>query len=142
MKDDIIIISRHHGLVDWLSSQGISGRVIAHATAADVSGKHVYGALPLHLAALALSVTAIDMPSLPSELRGKELTPEQMDEAGAALRRYVISGEPEDLDPLETGKKVLEGFGYSVSIGGFGYDSVHVQIYDQDTLVREAYYGR
>lgn len=87
---DTLIVTRHAGLVEWLDRQGIRGRVIEHATADDVRGQHVVGALPLHLAALAASVTTVDMPGLRPEQRGVDLTPDEMDAAGATLRRYRV----------------------------------------------------
>jgi CRISPR-associated protein Csx16 len=86
----VVIVSRHQGLVDWLAQRGIVGKVIAHATPDDVRGKDVIGNLPLHLASVALSVTVVDMPNLPPELRGQDLSPEQMDQVGATLSRYVV----------------------------------------------------
>jgi putative CRISPR-associated protein (TIGR02620 family) len=66
------------------------GKVIAHATPDDIVGKDVIGNLPLHLASVALSVTVVDMPNLPPDWRGKDITPDQMDQAGATLSRYVV----------------------------------------------------
>ncbi len=86
----VVIVSRHQGLVDWLAQRGIVGDVIAHASPDDVIGKDVIGNLPLHLASLAKSVTVIDMPALPADWRGKDLSPEQMDQAGATPTRYVV----------------------------------------------------
>jgi putative CRISPR-associated protein (TIGR02620 family) len=86
----IVIVSRHQGLVDWLRRKGIVGKVIAHATPDDVRGKDVIGNLPLHLAAMAKSVTVVDMPALPADWRGQDLSPDQMDQAGATLSRYVV----------------------------------------------------
>ncbi len=138
-----VIITRHQGLVEWLRLRGIEGEVIAHATEDDIIGKDVIGNLPLHLASAALSVTVVDMPNLSPELRGQDLSPEQMDEAGATLRRYVVVGEPATLDPIATGRDVLTSFGYYVDIGSFGYDSIHIAVYDDDDeKVYEDYYGR
>ena len=138
-----VIVTRHRGLVEWLRRKGIEGEVIAHATEDDVRGKDVIGNLPLHLANVALSVTVVDMPYLPPELRGQDLSPEQMDEAGATLRRYVVVGEPATLDPIAVGKDVLTGFGYHVDVRGFGYDSIHIAVYDNDDeKVYEDYCGR
>ena len=86
----IVIVSRHQGLVDWLRRKGIVGKVVTHATPDDVRGKDVIGNLPLHLAAVAKSVTVVDMPALPADWRGQDLSPDQMDQAGATLSRYVI----------------------------------------------------
>jgi len=89
-----LIVTRHAGLVEWLTRRGITGEVIQHVTSpALVAGRDVIGALPLHLAAEAASVTVVDMPLLTPEQRGKDLTPEEMDEAGATLRRYVVRQE-------------------------------------------------
>jgi len=85
-----VIIARHAGLVEWFRRNGITGKVVSHATPSDIEGKHVYGMLPFNLAAQAASVTVVDMPRLTLEQRGKELTPEEMDIAGASLTTYVV----------------------------------------------------
>lgn len=48
------------------------------------------GALPFHLAALALKVGAIDMPLLRADQRGKDLAPAEMDAAGATINWYAV----------------------------------------------------
>lgn len=85
-----VIITRHSGLVEWLARKGITGEVIAQATAEDVRGKDVVGILPLHLAAEANSISTVDMPRLPAEKRGQDLSPEEMDSFGATLTRYKV----------------------------------------------------
>ena len=86
-----LIVTRHEGVVSWLRQRGITGEVVSHVTdAAQVRDRVVYGALPLHLAAFAAEVVAIDLPNLSPELRGQDLTPEQMDAAGAVLATYVV----------------------------------------------------
>ena len=88
--NEFVIVSRHAGAVEWLRRQGIEGKVIAHAAPEDVRGKVVIGALPLHLAALAERVGSIDMPGLTPAQRGQDLSPEEMDEAGAAIVWYEV----------------------------------------------------
>ena len=89
---EFVIITRHEGAVKWLESRrGITGNVIAHATPEDVRGKVVVGALPLHLAALTEAVGSIDMPRLRADQRGQDLSPEDMDAAGAHLSWYVVA---------------------------------------------------
>lgn len=92
--DDLgsVIVTRHAGLVEWLARRGITGEVKAQATAEDVRGKIVYGVLPLHLAALAAEVWTVDMPDLAPDQRGKDLSPAEMDAAGATLRGYRVIG--------------------------------------------------
>lgn len=88
---NIVIVTRHQGQVEWLAQQGITGKVISHATPEDMQGADVVGNLPLHLAALANTVTAVDLPNLSAELRGQDLTPEQMEQAGANLKSYKVT---------------------------------------------------
>lgn len=85
-----LIVSRHPGVVEWLSRRGVVGDVVAHATPADVLGRDVYGVLPLHLAAQAKAVFSVDLPNLRPEDRGRDLTPDEMDAAGAVIRGYVV----------------------------------------------------
>jgi hypothetical protein len=66
--------------------------VLASATAEAVRGKEVFGNLPLHLAAEAELVHAIEFPAAPP--RGAEYTVDDMLKAGAVLRPYyVLSAE-------------------------------------------------
>lgn len=85
-----LIVSRHPGVIDFLREEGIEGEVVEHATPEQVRGRNVYGILPLHLAALADQVVVIDMPYLRPEQRGRELSVEEMREAGARLVAYSV----------------------------------------------------
>lgn len=70
-----IIVTRHPALVSLLKERGLvtgNERVITHANAEDVRGMHVIGVLPMALAAIAESVTEIEL-ALTPEMRGKEL---------------------------------------------------------------------
>ena len=87
-----LIVTRHAGIVAWLAGRGITGDVVSHATPETVAGRDVMGILPLNLCALAESITTIDLPNLRADQRGVELTPAEMDAAGARLARYVVSG--------------------------------------------------
>jgi len=75
----ILIVTRHHGLVEFLARYIGSGHeVVAHATADKVKGRDVWGVLPLHLAAECGRFTEVPL-DLPQDLRGKELTCEQVE---------------------------------------------------------------
>lgn len=89
-----LIVTRHSGLVEWLAKRGITGQVVEHATVRDVTGRIVYGNLPLHLAAYARLVVTVDMPQLAPEQRGKDLTPDEMDAAGATMTNYKVERLP------------------------------------------------
>ena len=89
-QPETVIVSRHAGAVAWLAARGITGRVITHAAPEDVAGNIVVGNLPLHLAALALRVGSIDLPNLAAADRGRDLTPAEMDAAGASVQWYEV----------------------------------------------------
>lgn len=86
-----VIVSRHAGAVEWLRQRGFEGKVIAQATRNDVVGCVVVGVVPLWLAAAAAEVWVIDMPDLKEEQRGKDLTPAEMDAAGASITQYYVT---------------------------------------------------
>lgn len=94
---ETVIVTRHPGAVEWLRRRGITGEVLAHVTADDVRGKRVIGALPLHLAALTAAVGSIDLPGLAAADRGRDLTPEEMDAAGASIQWYVVEALPPEM---------------------------------------------
>ena len=89
--DGIIIVSRHPAAVAFIRQAAQlpeSVPVIASATADDVCGKVVYGNLPLHLAAHARAVVAVEFEGAPP--RGAEYGLEEMIAAGARLQVYSI----------------------------------------------------
>lgn len=98
--NEFVIITRHLGLVEWLRIRGIIGQVISQASPTDVAGKVVIGALPPALAALASEVISVDMPKLRPDQRGQDLTPEEMDIAGAKLSKFITF----NLTELEDGQ--------------------------------------
>jgi len=80
MKFDVVV-TRHHGLVEYLEELGLvdpnTVDVLAHASPAMITGKHVCGVLPHSLSCLTASFTEIPL-ALPPELRGVELTAEHV----------------------------------------------------------------
>lgn len=100
--ENTVVITRHKGLVEYLKEIGlVNGNfdVIEHATIESVKGKHVIGVLPNYLAIHAASLTEIPL-SLPAELRGKELTLEQVREFAGEPVTYVILSKRE-FDKME-----------------------------------------
>ena len=91
---ETVIVTRHPGTVAWLAQRGITGSVIAHACPDDVRDKHVYGVIPLRLAAVADLVTIVDMSELTPEQRGRDLSPPEMDAAGAVMCTYCVEVVP------------------------------------------------
>jgi len=88
---DSVIVSRHAGMIEWLRRQGIKAEVLSHVEhPIQIWNRVVYGNIPYHLAAEARIVITVDMPKLRVDQRGKELSPEEMDEAGATLVAYRV----------------------------------------------------
>jgi CRISPR-associated protein Csx16 len=89
-------VTRHPGARDWAAEEGLAvERVLAHLDPSlIVPGDQVIGSLPVNLAAevcarggryLHLSL------DLPPELRGRELSAEQMRACGARVEDYQVS---------------------------------------------------
>lgn len=110
-----LIVSRHPAAVEFIRREALGGMdaiyvtddggfhvtsageqrfvpVLSEVTADDVRGKHVAGNLPLHLAEVAEAVYAVEFAGPPP--RGREYTVEEMEAAGANLRKYVVFGPP------------------------------------------------
>jgi len=86
-----VIVSRHPAAIEfirWQAPEFATAPVLASATADDVRGKIVAGNLPLHLAALAAEVVAVEFNGMAP--RGFEYDVQDMTDAGARLERYVV----------------------------------------------------
>lgn len=89
------IVTRHPGAVEWLARQGLTeGRLVPHLDLDTVqAGDSVVGTLPVNLAAEVCAKGARMMMlslRLPPELRGIELTAEQLDQCGAVIEEYWV----------------------------------------------------
>jgi len=93
MKDrPSVVVTRHPALVEYLRELGLIDQdvqVIAHARPEDVKGRKVFGVLPFHLGAAATEVVVISL-NLPPELRGQELSLEQVRTFASPPRRYRV----------------------------------------------------
>ena len=90
---ETIIVTRHESYVSHLVNIGViepGCRVVAHATPDAVAGKHVVtSGLPLHLAALAAKLTTVGL-FVPAELRGKELSLEEVAQYAHPPASYIV----------------------------------------------------
>lgn len=87
----MIIITRHKGIIEFLAQHNITGEVITHVENIEqIAGKDVCGILPIVMAAHTNSITTIGFTHLPEEMRGKELTLEQMHKYGAYLEKFQV----------------------------------------------------
>lgn len=96
-----IIVTRHPAAVEFIQVEApefASAQVLETAAPEDVRGAVVAGNLPLHLAALAAEVVAVEFSGPPP--RGAEYGQEEMRAAGARLRRYAVTPLPERDAPM------------------------------------------
>ncbi len=85
-----VIVSRHPAAIEFIRqfSEWHDAPAIESATADDVRDAVVAGNLPMHLAALAREVWAVEFTGAPP--RGAEYSLEAMIAAGAVLRCYQV----------------------------------------------------
>ena len=87
-----LVVTRHAALAAYLREIGAVGEdaeIIAHAGAEQIAGRVVAGPLPLHLAALAIEIVHVPL-AVPPELRGAELTLEQVRALAGPVERYRV----------------------------------------------------
>jgi CRISPR-associated protein Csx16 len=91
----LLIITRHTGLLDWLAARGISGRVITHLADDGVApGDIVIGTLPVHLAAKITAIGALYIHvriDVPERLRGQELDEASLEQLEVSLLPLAVS---------------------------------------------------
>lgn len=96
MQKADIVVTRHSGLVQFLADRGLVDRgvpVVAHADADTVRGKRVAGVLPLHLVALTAGTLVVDL-DIPADLRGADLTADQVQQYCTGARWYTATAGP------------------------------------------------
>ncbi len=87
-----LVVTRHPGMVAYLLEIGLADRtveVVSHASAETVRGKRVCGVLPHSLSCLCESFTEVPL-TLPAELRGTELSLEQVRMYASAPVTYTV----------------------------------------------------
>lgn len=98
------VVSRHPGAILWLKSQGIEGEIHPAWKNENISllnkGDVVIGNLPLTMIVEILKTGAtfglLNLPEVPLEKRGVELTPEELTTFGAnvmEIKRIEIGGK-------------------------------------------------
>ena len=107
--NNIIVVSRHKAAIEFIRQEMCwrpgSFRVVESATADDVQGMHVYGNLPMHLAALAAKVTVVEFAG--EAPRGQEYDLSAMQKAGARLVTY--QAQPVDSFVVSESGDVIAG---------------------------------
>lgn len=91
-----LFVSRHPGAVQWIKAQPMQiDRFVPHLDVAEVqAGDRVIGSLPVHLAAQVCAAGGeywnLSL-ELPAELRGQELSREQLEQMSARLERFSVA---------------------------------------------------
>lgn len=93
----VVIVTRHKALLEYILEQDVLVNtnedtwVITHVSdPQEIRDRIVVGVLPLHLAAEAREVWEYPM-DIPKELRGQELTLEQVRQYARPLRKYKVT---------------------------------------------------
>lgn len=106
------VVTRHKALVAYLLDKDIikdgEYKLIEHADYKDVEGQDVIGVLPLQLASYAKSVTEVPLKLTP-EMRGKELTFEEVEKVAEEPVQYIVR-EVNSSDGIDYYLGILEGY--------------------------------
>lgn len=106
------VITRHKALLAYLLDKDIikegEFKLIEHADYKDVEGRDVIGVLPLQLASYAKSVTEVPLKLTP-EMRGKELTFEEVEKIAQEPVQYIVR-EVNSTDGIDYYLGILEGY--------------------------------
>ena len=106
------VITRHKALLAYLLDKNIikegEYKLIEHADYKDVEGQDVIGVLPLQLASYAKSVTEVPLKLTP-EMRGKELTFEEVEKISEKPVQYIVR-EVNNSDGIDYYLGILEGY--------------------------------
>ena len=114
-----IIVSRHQSAIEFIRRERpdfADAPIFEAVNAADVRGAVVAGNLPLHLAAEADTVLAVEFTGQPP--RGTEYTLADMDAAGASIRAYRVTGCEIPVAVVETVIDFSDGETYTGNGGG------------------------
>jgi CRISPR-associated protein Csx16 len=95
-------VSRHPGAVEWAAKRGIDAELVEHLDTGEIdAGDVVIGTLPVHLVAKInarggryLHLTM----DVPLEMRGEDLSAEQMDLHGAKMQEFHVKTVSEKID--------------------------------------------
>jgi len=80
------------GALEWLKnhySEFADAKYLSHVSEEDIENNIVIGTLPINLAVLAKEYWHLSM-TIPAEMRGKELTSEDMEKFDCKIERYII----------------------------------------------------
>lgn len=90
------LVSRHLGAIEWIQQQGIKvDQQVEHLDTKQVkAGDLIIGTLPVQLVAAINTLGANYLHlcvNMPENLRGKELTSQDLNQLGARLKAYKVT---------------------------------------------------
>ncbi len=90
----VYFVTRHQGAVEWAARRGIEAERVEHLDSARIAaGDVVLGTLPVSVAADVCAAGGryvhLTLP-VPSDMRGRELSADDMDRFGARLEEFVV----------------------------------------------------
>jgi hypothetical protein len=95
---ETVIVTRHPALVTFLrETYGITGTVVEHISKEDARSRNIIGNVPLHIAAYANAVATLEL-DIPRELRGVELTVDQIRQYSKGLEWYKVRHTDSGMD--------------------------------------------
>ena len=108
-REMIYLVTRHTGAIEWLRAKGYDGIAEPHLERDRITGGNLYiGVLPIPMVKEILDAGSrfflLVLPDIAFGQRGQEMTPEQMDRAGAHLLEVQSIG----LYPVDTAPTTLE----------------------------------
>jgi len=87
--NDVVIVTRHKGAVEWLKRRGVTGPTFDRVRRSDIRDKIVYGVVPLPMSRFAKMVYIIDMPYADQDY--DEMSADDMERAGAHLVPLIVT---------------------------------------------------
>lgn len=112
IRKRVPVVTRHKALVNYLLDKDIIKEgeysLIEHADYQEVQGQDVIGVLPLQLASYAKSITEVPLKLTP-EMRGKELTFEEVEQVAEKPVKYIVR-EIDSTDGIDYYYTILEGY--------------------------------
>ena len=96
-NEEIIVVTRHKGMIEYLVYMGYvpnDCQIVSHVTDSSIlKGKTVWGVLPHSLSSLCDMFCEVPL-NLPAELRGKELSMEEMVRYAGPAKGYKVVAVP------------------------------------------------
>ncbi len=137
------VITRHKALLAYLLDKDIikegEYKLIEHADYKDVEGQDVIGVLPLQLASYAKSVTEVPLKLTP-EMRGKELTFEEVEKVAQEPVQYIVR-EVNNSDGIDYYLGILEGYtdeDYELAYKYFNHNEIFTEDWEDFAEIAKA----